>query len=157
MAAGIIVFLVNFFHSRRGGKLASADPWAAGSLEWAVASPPPVYNFLELPTVNGREPLWDALPNQPVVTGVRDDIPEVLVTNSLDSEPQYRDELPGPSIWPFLTSIAVSVAFIWSIFSPWGIAYGAIPVVITLLGWLWPRGRSPSPRIRPSQEATWRK
>jgi cytochrome c oxidase subunit 1 len=156
MAAGIIVFLVNFFQSKATGPLAGPNPWAAGSLEWATPSPPPHYNFLELPTVNGREAVWDAEPNQPIVGGVREDIPEVLVTHSLDSEPQYREESPGPSIWPFLTAIAVSIAFIWSIFSPWGITYGAIPVVITLIGWLWPRGHSPAPPLvdrRP--EATW--
>jgi cytochrome c oxidase subunit 1 len=147
MAAGIIVFIINFFQSKQTGRLAGPNPWAAGSLEWATPSPPPHYNFLELPTVNGREALWDAEPNQPIVRGVREDIPEVLVTHSLDSEPQYREEFPGPSIWPFLTSIAVSIAFIWSIFSPWGIAYGAIPVVVTLIGWLWPRGHSPSPVV----------
>ena len=155
MTAGLLVFIINFFQSKATGKLAGPNPWAAGSLEWAVPSPPPHYNFLELPTVNGREPLWDNPPNQPIVVGVRDDIPEVLVTNSLDSEPQHKDELPGPSIWPFLTCIAVSIAFIWSIFSPWGITYGAIPVVITLIGWLWPRGHSPTPRLEPRLEGRW--
>jgi cytochrome c oxidase subunit 1 len=154
MTAAMIVFIVNFFHSKVTGKLAGRDPWKAGTLEWAVPSPPPDYNFLELPTVNGREALWDAAPNQPIVTGVREDIPEVLITNSLDSEPQHKDELPGASIWPFLTSIAVSIAFIWSIFSPWGIAYGAIPVAITLIGWLWPRGHSPAPP-EPALEGRW--
>jgi cytochrome c oxidase subunit 1 len=146
MIAGLLVFLANFFRSKRYGEVAGPNPWGAGTLEWATSSPPPIYNFLELPTVNGREALWDAEPNQPIVGGIREDIPEMLVTNSLDSEPQFKEEMPGPSIWPFLTSIAVSIAFIWSIFSPWGIAYGAIPVVITLIGWLWPRGHSPTPR-----------
>jgi cytochrome c oxidase subunit 1 len=154
MTAGVIVFIVNFFESKANGRLAGPDPWKAGTLEWGVPSPPPHYNFLELPTVNGREPLWDAAPNQPIVVGVREDIPEVLITNSLDSEPQHKDEMPGPSIWPFLTSIAVSIAFVWSIFSPWGIAYGAIPVVITLVGWLWPRGHSPA-RPQPALEGRW--
>jgi cytochrome c oxidase subunit 1 len=154
MTAGLIVFLVNFFQSRSAGKPAGWDPWKAGTLEWSVPSPPPDYNFLELPTVNGREALWDAAPNQPIVTGVRDDIPEVLITNSLDSEPQYKDLLPGASIWPFLTSIAVSIAFIWSIFSPWGVAYGAIPVVVTLIGWLWPHGPSPAP-VQEGLEGKW--
>jgi cytochrome c oxidase subunit 1 len=154
MTAGLLVFLYNFFWSKRFGELAGANPWSAGSLEWGTSSPPPSYNFLQLSTVNGREALWDAMPNQPVIIGLRDDVPEVLVTNGLDSEPEYRDELPGASIWPFLTAIAVSIAFVWSIFSPWGVAYGAIPVVITLVGWLWPRGHSPT---RPARiaEAPW--
>jgi cytochrome c oxidase subunit 1 len=89
--------------------------------------------------------LWDALPEQPVVIGLRDDVPEVLVTNSLDSTPQYRDELPGPSLWPFITAIAVSAAFVGSIFTAWAVPVGAVPVIICLLGWLWPRGQSPTP------------
>jgi cytochrome c oxidase subunit I+III len=145
MGAGILVFLINFFSSRATGAIAGDNPWGAASLEWAVPSPPPHYNFADMPTVNGREALWHADPDQPIVIGVREDIPEVLVTHSLDSEPQYRQELGGPSIWPFLTSLTVSAAFIGSIFTPWAVPYGAIPVVITLIGWLWPRGHSPQP------------
>jgi cytochrome c oxidase subunit 1 len=99
---------------------------------------------LEIPTVNGREALWEALPNQPVVSGIRYDIPEVLVTNSLDAEPEYKEESADASIWPFLAAIATSFAFVLSIFTAWAIPIGAIPVIITLFGWLWPRGHVPS-------------
>ena len=156
MAAATLVFLVNFFQNQVRGEIAGDNPWWAGSLEWATSSPPAHYNFVDMPTVNCREALWHADPDQPIVTGLRDDIPEVLVTHSLDSEPQYREELPGPSIWPFLTSLAVSFAFVWSIFTPWAVPYGAIPVTITLIGWLWPRGQSPSARIE-QPVADWRR
>ena len=39
-------------------------------------------------------------------------------------------EFPEPSIWPFLTAIATTVLFIWSIFTPWGVVYGAVPVFV---------------------------
>jgi cytochrome c oxidase subunit 1 len=39
-------------------------------LERATSSPPPKYNFLHLPIVNGRKTLWNAAPNQPVVVGL---------------------------------------------------------------------------------------
>jgi cytochrome c oxidase subunit 1 len=94
-------------------------------------------------TVNGREALWTALPNQPVVTGLREDIRELLVTNSLDAEPDHRELSEGASIWPFLTSITVSAAFIGSIFSPWAVPIGSIPVIVTLIGWLWPHAGHP--------------
>lgn len=92
------------------------------------------------------------MPDQPVVVGLRDDVPEVLVTHSLDSDPEFREESAGPSIWPFLCAIAVSGAFVASMFTPWAVPYGAIPVVITLIGWLWPRGRSPAPRMDEARE-----
>jgi len=152
MTAAILVFLANFFYSKKYGELAGDNPWAAGSLEWATASPPPHYNFLDLPTVNGREALWDAEPDQAIVVGLRDDVPEVLVTNSLDSDPEHKEETVGPSIWPFLTSITVSATFVGSIFTAWAIPYGAPFVVITLIGWLWPRGHSPMTREEAIEE-----
>src|SRR3954449_5693034 len=37
----VVVFIVNVLWSRRHGELAGANPWDAGELEWATASPPP--------------------------------------------------------------------------------------------------------------------
>jgi cytochrome c oxidase subunit 1 len=143
MAAGVLVFVWNFLQSRWSGERAGDNPWGAGGLEWATTSPPPEYNFLELPTVNGREALWDAAPNQPIVVGLRSDIQELLVTHSLDAEPQLKEKSEGHSIWPFLAAIAVSLTFVGSIFNAWAVPLGAIPVIATLVGWLWPRGSSP--------------
>jgi cytochrome c oxidase subunit 1 len=39
--------------------LAGNDPWDAWTLEWAIPSPPPVYNFAAIPEVRSRRPLWD--------------------------------------------------------------------------------------------------
>jgi cytochrome c oxidase subunit I+III len=148
MTAGILVFLVNIFRSKALGTFAGDNPWGDSSLEWGTTSPAPPYNFLYPPTVNGRDALWDALPDQPIVVGMRDDIRETLVTHSLDAEPQFREEDPGPSIWPFLSSLTVSATFLGSIFTPWAIPIGAPPVIVTLVGWLWPRGKSPTPMPR---------
>ena len=41
------------------GRPAGNDPWDAWTLEWATTSPPPSYNFEEIPTVHSRRPLWD--------------------------------------------------------------------------------------------------
>src|SRR4051794_13661119 len=56
--ASFVVFLWNSLASYRGGEPASADPWDAGTLEWATTSPPPPYNFARIPVVTHREPLW---------------------------------------------------------------------------------------------------
>ncbi len=48
-----MIFLYNMVSSWRGGPRAVGNPWRALTLEWQVSSPPPVFNFDEIPTVVG--------------------------------------------------------------------------------------------------------
>ena len=148
----VSMFIWNVVTALRRGPVAGWNPWRAGTLEWATSSPPPSYNFLHLPTVNGREAIWDAAPNQPVVTGLHDDAREFLITRVLDAEPEGRDEFPGPTVWPFLAALATTAMFIGSIFTPWGITIGVIPLAITLIGWFWPEHQ---PAMRRREREIW--
>jgi cytochrome c oxidase subunit 1 len=58
-AVGLAYFLWNLVSSLRHGEPAGDDPWDAWTLEWATTSPPPEYDFEEIPTVHSRRPLWD--------------------------------------------------------------------------------------------------
>jgi cytochrome c oxidase subunit 1 len=60
LIVGIAITLHNLAKSWRKGEVAGNDPWGAGTLEWSIPSPPPDYNFAELPNVTSRYPLWDA-------------------------------------------------------------------------------------------------
>jgi cytochrome c oxidase subunit 1 len=139
LAAGFAVFIVNVILSLRGGPYAGSNPWGGPTLEWATSSPPPNYNFLFLPVVNSRSPLWSRTADDPVVMGLRSDRREVLATKILDAEPDHRYVLPGPTLWPLALALAVSVGFIGSVFAPRWIWYGAALSLIALLGWFWPR------------------
>jgi cytochrome c oxidase subunit 1 len=57
--AGMLCLVTNVILSLRKGKPAGNDPWDAWTLEWATSSPPPEYNFAEIPTIKSRRPLWD--------------------------------------------------------------------------------------------------
>jgi len=139
LASGGALLVFNVVRSLKKGELAGDDPWAADSLEWATTSPPPVYNFLEIPVVEGRHALWERSAEAPVVTGVRSDVREVLVTDVMDAHPVHKMEMPEPSIWPFLAAVATAGLMIGSMFTPWSVVWGSIPLGITGLGWFWPK------------------
>jgi len=48
-----LLFIYNIVTSWRGGPRSVSNPWRGMTLEWQVASPPPVFNFDRVPTVVG--------------------------------------------------------------------------------------------------------
>jgi cytochrome c oxidase subunit 1 len=138
MFVALVTYLANVIVSLRRGEIAPDNPWGASTLEWSTTSPPPAFNFLPQPTVASREPLWHPELTPPPVVGLSADVKEVLVTQLLDAEPDHRYPQPGPSLWPFVAAVATSVMFVWSIFNPWGVVWGSIPITIAVIGWFWP-------------------
>jgi cytochrome c oxidase subunit I+III len=139
LVIGGVVFVYNVARCYVWGPLASDNPWNADTLEWSTSSPPPVYNFLHQPVVEGRYALWDRTPDAPVVTGLRVDCRETLITDVMDAEPSNKVEFPTPTIWPFLAAVATSLMFIGSIFTAWAVPVGALPIGVTLILWFWPK------------------
>jgi cytochrome c oxidase subunit I+III len=138
IALSVLVMLINFAVHRRRGAPAGPNPWNADTLEWSVSSPPPVYNFVHLPTVAGVNAVWDAAPDQPYVTGMRFDKRELLVTKTLDAEPDHRHEIPGHSLAPFLLAFTSTVGLAGSIFYAWWFTIGMVLSGVVLVYWYWP-------------------
>lgn len=59
VAFSILIFIINYIVTMRREPGNEKDPWDGFTLEWKTDSPPPVYNFAEIPVVRSRRPLWD--------------------------------------------------------------------------------------------------
>jgi cytochrome c oxidase subunit I+III len=139
VAAAFLLFIVNAIFSCLRGAAAGANPWDAAGLEWATASPPPQYNFPHIPVVSSRSPLWDNRNHLPVMTGLRVDDRELLLTSVMEAKPDVRDPSAMPTAWPLWAALATTCLFISSIFTPWAVVIGSIPAAAALIGWFWPK------------------
>ncbi|MUK89562.1 cytochrome c oxidase subunit I [Ornithinibacillus sp. L9] len=96
MAFGVIVFLINAIYTAVKGEKAPADPWDGRTLEWAISSPPPHYNFKQLPLVRGLDPLWiEKMEGKGKMT---------------PAEPLGDIHMPNGSIIPFVMSLGFFIA-----------------------------------------------
>jgi cytochrome c oxidase subunit I len=140
LGLGVLVFLVNVILSQRHGDLAGDDPWGGSTLEWAMSSPPPPYDFRRIPVIRGRDPLWDPYPefaggNGRVVLHGR----ETLGTSLHDADPENTLSMPEDSGWPLALAAALAVVA-WGVVANWLwlAALGGLGAFAALVGWLWP-------------------
>ncbi len=145
---GTAITLFNFFWSRRHGALAPANPWNADSLEWAVSSPPPEYNFARTPVVTGRHPLWEttALPLSTSVDGEASralsaegaaarDMHESTV---FDAEPEGAWPVPPDTYLPFFAACGLAVVFMGLLMRAQLVGWAGVAVAVgVLVRWMW--------------------
>src|SRR6185437_2019341 len=137
---------INLLKSLKSGTPASENPWDAPTLEWAVPSPPPPYNFAVIPTVASRYPLWDGrLADEHLVSATDRGMllaegKETVGTSALDAHPDMILEMPEDSFAPLWLSIGLTVVFVGMLCKMWLIIGPGVAIcVFGLLLWLWPR------------------
>jgi cytochrome c oxidase subunit 1/cytochrome c oxidase subunit I+III len=145
-AIGVLLFLINVWKSYRKGPLAGDNPWDAPSLEWATTSPPPPYNFVVIPTVASRHPLWEDRLQQHEGEGshvdaglVLDHGREAIGTSSLDATPDIILRMPRDSYAPVILALTATTIFVGLAFHLWWLAgLGVLATGADIIGWLWP-------------------
>jgi cytochrome c oxidase subunit I len=121
MAAGVIVLLINIVITTFKGEKAEADAWGLGrTLEWAVPSPAPEYNFAQTPLVRGLDAYWlEKMEGKKGLT---------------PAEPLGDIHMPNPSFLPFVISLGLFIAsfgFMYHNDYSWGLPVGILGLVIT--------------------------
>jgi cytochrome c oxidase subunit 1 len=138
IAMSLLTTLVNAIRSLRRGVQAGDNPWGAPTLEWSTSSPPPSYNYLYLPIVEGHNPLWTSAHELPGVGGLSTEYREVLVVRALDAVPDHRHHSIGHSKWPLILALVVGAMLVGVIFTPWALPAGSALFTVALTGWYWP-------------------
>jgi len=57
LITGLVLMVWNLVYHKRHGAIAPANPWKGVTLEWQIASPPPLENFDEIPVIK-HKPYW---------------------------------------------------------------------------------------------------
>jgi cytochrome c oxidase subunit I len=105
---GTLFGLINVWKSWKGGKMASSNPWGAATLEWTIPSPPPDYNFADLPQVKSRYPLWNMKGGEKLVHETTHDEEK---GRHIPTSQELGIVMPNPSIWPLVTAFGLIVMF----------------------------------------------
>jgi cytochrome c oxidase subunit 1 len=127
LGAAFLMLVFNIGRSLMNGRRVGANPWDAPTLEWATQSPPPVYNFAEVPVVGHRDPLWaekygtedhgdDTADVDVTFAGI--EIGHIEGGDDKDKEAQRIEHkraedagagihLPNPSIWPLIAALGL--------------------------------------------------
>ena len=134
IALSVLIFLVNIiFTHASAAQIAGNDPWDGRSLEWSIPSPPPEYNFAEIPVVEARDDWWhrkytedaegrlvklpsggadDGEPAEVTTTGTTTTTTDVAVASAggvAVAEPVAHDDghgihMPSPSFYPLVVA-----------------------------------------------------
>ncbi|MFO7589333.1 MAG: cytochrome c oxidase subunit I [Acidimicrobiia bacterium] len=109
IAISTLIFVVNVIVSitMKRGAVAGDDPWDGRSLEWSISSPPPEYNFAEVPEVEARDDFWHRKYTE-------DDEGRLLALpkgGAYGAEQPAHDghgiHLPSPSIYPLVMAFGL--------------------------------------------------
>jgi len=150
IALAVLLLVVNLWVSRTHGDPAPDDPWDARTLEWSLPSPPPMYNFEEIPHVESRDELWHRkytedengrlvrLPSGGAVAT------EARGGGSGDGTDVHGDggghghgiHMPSPSYFPFVMALGLPVLGYAAVFqNVWLVPLGLLPLLFGMYAW----------------------
>ena len=113
--ASMLILIFNIFKSLKSGAVAGPDPWDARTLEWSISSPPPEYNFVELPQVTARDDFWHR---------------KYELKNFQPQPDNQQVHMPPPSYWPLITALGLGVFFTGFVFEWYVLPFIGAPITL---------------------------
>ena len=118
---GGVIFAWNFLKSRKSGAIAPNDAWGAPTLEWSIPSPPPDYNFAQIPEVTSRYPLWD-LKHPEMTAGIAHSHADAMTITDAHAVPVHEETerrtaaelgipMPFPTVKPLICALGILIMF----------------------------------------------
>ena len=143
MAIGFAMVLIDIVLHALLATRGSRNPWKAGTLEWAMPTPPAAYNFASLPHVTHREPLH-ADPEIAVriargegyLGEPRGNLRETLMVDVASGRPEAHVVFPGNTMLPITLAAATGLAFLGVLVKIYWLVPLALLAVVAL-GWRW--------------------
>ncbi|MCI0790942.1 MAG: cytochrome c oxidase subunit I [Chloroflexi bacterium] len=125
LGVSFMIFIYNIVTSWRNGEAAGNDPWDARTLEWSIPSPPPEYNFVEIPTVYDRDAWW---------AEKRGHVHHGVPVGGGSGEEEHSIHMPQPSYWPVIVSIGLIIGGYGLIYNVAHFGIAAAGVLIGMIG-----------------------
>ncbi|MCG7334190.1 cytochrome c oxidase subunit I [Sporosarcina sp. ACRSM] len=124
MAVGFTVLVINIIITTAKNVRVTNDPWEDGrTLEWAVPSPPPFYNFTQTPLVRGLDTVWI-------------EKMEGNKSGFTPSEPVVDIHMPNGSIIPFFMSLGLFIAGFGAMYraeTTWGLTVLILGLLLSFI------------------------
>jgi cytochrome c oxidase subunit 1 len=114
LAIGTAIGVWNMIRGRTHGRRTGPDPWGAPTLEWSIPSPPPDYNFAQIPVVRSRYPLWDMKAGPGLGPRPSRETPTTDVR--LPTARELGIPMPNPTIKPLWVALFMVTMFAGMIF-----------------------------------------
>jgi len=136
IALSVLFFIVNAIVSHRRGAPAGNDPWDGRTIEWSIPSPPPEYNFAEIPDIQARDDYWHYKYTEdddgmlvPLPTGGADN----AAATRAAAAPSHPIHMPSPSFYPLVVAMSLPVLGYAAVFHSKWYAFVLLPVGAIML------------------------
>jgi len=135
IALSVLVFLVNVILSKRKKQNAGGDPWDARTLEWSIASPPPHYNFVEIPKVNNIDDWWYKKYPELLESNSQNIKKKKIEVEDSSNVDESKIHMPDLSYYPLIIGIGLTIAALGVMYTYALVAIGLIMVFWGSIGW----------------------